>query len=327
MFLVTNTLRFPQSFTDSSGREGTSVFVQTPAEFLRYASEPGAILLANCDPKLTLSLAASLWLKRSPALISVDLVLRRPSTLPNRVALPLRRILMRRVDHHIHFFRDVSGLAQVWGIGPEKSSFVPFKPNLPAQLDMTPAVQGDYILCFGRSLRDFDTFFDAMERLPYPAAVATPHLEHLRAHGARFTRPLDRLPANVQLLPDDNTMEAQAQMLRSARIVVLPVLKSSIVASGISTCLNAMLFGRCVVGSQGPGMSDIFKDEVLTCPPEDPEALAEIIRRAWEDGELRNRTAESGYRYARGLGGEPELYQRIIDDVGKWCTIRRHQTR
>jgi glycosyltransferase involved in cell wall biosynthesis len=232
---------------------------------------------------------------------------------------------MRRVDHHIHFFRDVSGLAEVWGIGPEKSSFVPFKPNLPNQPDMTPAVEGEYILCFGRSLRDFDTFLDAVERLPYPAAIPAPNLEHLKAHGARFTRPLDRLPGNVRLLPDDNTMEAQVQMLRSARIVVLPILKSSIVASGISTCLNAMLFGRCVVGSQGPGMSDIFQDEVLTCPPEDPEALAAVIGRAWEDGDLRSRTAQSGYRYAQRLGGEPELYQRIIDVVGRWCTIRRYQ--
>lgn len=303
------------------------MFAQTPAEFLKHSTEPGAILLANCDPRLTFSLAGSLWFQRSPALISVDLVLRRPSTLPSRAALPLRRALMRRVDHHIHFFRDVSGLAEVWGIGPEKSSFVPFKPNLPPQPDMTSSVQGDYILCFGRSLRDFDTFFDAVEGLPYPAAIAEPNLEHLKAHGARFTRPIDRLPGNVQLLPDDNTMEAQVRMLRSARIVVLPVLKSSIVASGISTCLNAMLFGRCVIGSQGPGMSDIFTDEVLTCPPEDPEALAGIIRRAWEDGELRNRTAESGYRYARALGGEPELYQRIIDNVGEWCTIRQYQTR
>src|SRR5690606_28195169 len=110
-------------------------------------------------------------------------------------------------------------------------SFVPFKPNLPNQPDMTPAVEGEYILCFGRSLRDFDTFFDAVERLPYPAAIPAPNLEHLKAHGARFTRSPDRLPGNVRLLPDDNTMEAQVRMLRSARIVVLPILKSSIVAS------------------------------------------------------------------------------------------------
>lgn len=316
--IVTNTVRFPESFTDSAGREGRSVAANTPAEFLQYADEPGAVLLANCDPALTLRLAAALWFKPAAPLVSVDVVLRRPGSLKTRVLLPFRRTVMRRVDHHIHFFRDVRGLQQVWGIGPEKSSFVPFKPNLSPEPDMSPAVPGEYILCFGRSLRDFDTFFDAVERIPYPAAIAAPDLSHLAAHGARFTRPLDRLPANLRLLPDDHTAEAQVQMLRGARIVALPVLKSSIVASGISTCLNAMLFGRCVVGSEGPGMSDIFQDEVLTCPPENPSALADTLRRAWEDDKLRNRTAEAGYRYAQSLGGEPELYQRIIDRVSQW---------
>ena len=40
--------------------------------------------------------------------------------------------------------------------------------------------------------------------------------------------------------------------------------------------------------------------------------LREAIARAWEDNALRQRTAESGRRYAASLGGEPELLQRIF---------------
>jgi glycosyltransferase involved in cell wall biosynthesis len=86
-------------------------------------------------------------------------------------------------------------------------------------------------------------------------------------------------------------------------------------ASGISTALNAMLLGKCVIGSEGPGISDVFSDELLTVPPEDPLALAEIIERAWTNEDLRTKTATAGNRHALSLGGEPELYQRIIDQV------------
>jgi glycosyltransferase involved in cell wall biosynthesis len=82
--------------------------------------------------------------------------------------------------------------------------------------------------------------------------------------------------------------------------------------------LNAMLLGKCVIASEGPGLSDVLSDEILKVPPEDPAALAAVIARAWEDDELRGRTAASGFRYALSLGGEPELYRRILKQVVAW---------
>ncbi len=79
-----------------------------------------------------------------------------------------------------------------------------------------------------------------------------------------------------------------------------------------------MLLGKCVIGSEGPGMSDIFFDKALIVAPEDPNALAKMISRAWTDKGLSTRTALAGHKYALELGGEPELYQRIIDQVVRW---------
>jgi hypothetical protein len=70
-------------------------------------------------------------------------------------------------------------------------------------------------------------------------------------------------------------------------------------------------------------MSDIFTDEVLAAPAEDAAALAAVIRRAWDDDDLRARTATAGLRYAREAGGEPELYQRMIDQIAAWSSTRR----
>lgn len=316
MLIVTNAPRFPSVFADRRGSPGRSVHAHTVSEFLRHAHEPGAVLAVNCDPDLVFRLAAALWFRPSPPLVSVDIVLRRPNSLKSRALLPVRRTLLRRVNQFIHLFRDVRGVKEVWGIPPEKSAFVAFKPNLPPPAENTrPSHPGKYILCFGRSLRDYDTFFEAVGRLPYPAAIPAPNIADLRAHGARFTPKRAALPPNVQLLPDDGSNAAQARILGDSRLVVLPVLKTSIVASGISTCLNAMLYGRCVIGSEGPGMSDIFTKEVLLCRPEDSDALKAVIQEAWEDDDLRLRTAEAGWRYAKALGGEMEFYQRVIDSI------------
>jgi hypothetical protein len=65
-------------------------------------------------------------------------------------------------------------------------------------------------------------------------------------------------------------------------------------------------------------MTDIFTDEILAVPPEDPGALASAIRRAWEDDALRARVAAAGYRYALEAGGEPELYARVIERILAW---------
>lgn len=78
-----------------------------------------------------------------------------------------------------------------------------------------------------------------------------------------------------------------------------------------------MYFGRCVIASRGPGMSDVFADEVIIVPPEDPYALAAAIEAAWIDDDLRGRVAAAGQRYAIQAGGETRLHERIIVEVLK----------
>jgi glycosyltransferase involved in cell wall biosynthesis len=320
MLIVTNFRSFPLSWTASSGETGQSAAAASYRDFVRFRNRPDAVYLVNCDARLTFQLAAAALLPGPhPPLISVDLILRRPSGLLAHLSVPVKRFLLSHVVRFIHYFRDVRAYQEIFGIGEDRSSFVPFKSNLSDRHQMGPLREGEYVLCFGRSLRDFDTFFAAMEKLPYPAAIAQPEPEELRRHSARFTRSLDALPKNVRVLEDDGSEAAQIRILGDAKLVVLPILKASIVASGISTCLNAMMLGKCVIGSEGPGMTDIFtRGEILAVPPEDPVALREMIRRAWEYQALRDSTAAAGHAYALEAGGERELYQRIIDQLVAW---------
>ena len=105
--------------------------------------------------------------------------------------------------------------------------------------------------------------------------------------------------------------------------MVVPMLKGRLVSAGISTILNAMILGKCVVATAGPGVTDLFDHEVLSVPPEDPAALASIITKAWVDNDLRRRTAQAGWEYARRWGSEQDFHGRLIDAVVKWRTQHR----
>src|SRR6516165_1742587 len=213
MLIVTNFERFPETWQAANGMRGNSIPASRPGEFWSKR-DSGTVWLVNCDTPLTLQLAArKLVFARAIPLIAADLVLRIPAG-SACLSAPLKRFLLSRVDHFIHYFRDLSGFERYFGIGADRSSFVPFKVNLADHYRVDPTPEGEYVLCLGRSMRDFDTFLDAVERLPYPAAITTPAPDLFARHGARFTRRLDALPKNVRVLDDDGS---DAAMMRIAR--------------------------------------------------------------------------------------------------------------
>jgi glycosyltransferase involved in cell wall biosynthesis len=317
--ILTNLERFPETWKVSSGETGTARFARSFAEFRALASGSD-VLLINGDASLVYRLALYFVLfpwRRKPV-VTVDLVLRKPLSAPARAGAALKKLLLTRVDHFINYFRESEGYGRYYGITPERSSFVPFKPNLRYRYDPAFSGAGDYILCFGRSRRDYDTFFRAMEQVPYPGAIPEPDFAGLRRHGSRFTYRLDQIPRHVQVLPDDGSQQRMIQILEGARVVVLPFLSDSLFA-GMGVYLNAMLLRKCVIVSEGPAVSDVLTGgEALLIPPEDPAALATMIQRVWQDDGLRGEVAERGYRYALSLGGEPELRARILEKVVAW---------
>jgi glycosyltransferase involved in cell wall biosynthesis len=317
MLIVTNFRSFPSEWRSTNGVVGRSVFAESVREFQEAGNHaPGALWLVNCHWPTVSELARhkSTRARMGARLVAVDLVLRKPASLLAKLAAMRRRRVMKSVDLFINYFRDTSAIDAIYGIG-ERSIFVPFKANLWKLRSPAPAADGDYVLCFGRSLRDFDTFFDAMERVGCPGVIVDPRSSQPWVHGSRFTRAIEALPSNVRIVPDGTSEQFQADLLRNARLVAVPVVPESVVASGISTILNAMAMGKCVIATAGPGVTDIFDDELLSVPPEAPGRLADTIQRAWDDEPLRRRTATAGHAYATRCGTEQDMFQRIIDCV------------
>jgi glycosyltransferase involved in cell wall biosynthesis len=276
------------------------------------SSKYDVLLLDDNPPYLgRLCLQRWLWPFGCCRLVSVDILFVRPVTWAQRIKAWLWKLLLRRVDHFVHFFKDLTGYQRYFGIGPDRSTFVPFKVNCWEKFP--PADQlsshGEYILIGGRSLRDLGTFAAAMRQVPYPGVLLFHDPQLMRDNGTALPH---GLPANVRAVEDDGSNESWLAHMRRARLVVLALSPDSIRAVGVSACLNAMALKKCVVISDGPTTRGVFSDEAILVPPGDPDALAGAIRRAWEDDALRERTAAAGRKYAEMAGGEERLLRDLV---------------
>jgi glycosyltransferase involved in cell wall biosynthesis len=271
------------------------------------------ILLDGNEPYLApLLLLRWLWPFTRARLVSLDIMFVKPVTRPQRLRAWLWRLLLKRVDHFIHYFKDLAGYERYFGIGPDRSTFVPFKVN--AWESLPPADQlasdGENVFTGGRSLRDLDTFLAAMAEVPYPGVLLYHDAALVRANGT----PLDlgRLPPNVRAIEDDGSTGSWLDHMRRARLVVMTTLPDGIRAIGVSSYLSAMALRKCVIITDGPATRGILTDEALLVPPSDPAALADAIRRAWTDDALRARTAAAGRAYAEQVAGTARLYADVI---------------
>lgn len=314
LHIATNLERFPTEW-ELNGKRGTSQYCVSFEDFWK-ARAKADLLLVNCDPGLSwrLGLLFRLMPWTAKPLLANDLVLLTPKTgWKGRLSAAFKRFSLGGVTHFTHHFRDLSGYERYYGINPARSSYLPFKSNLLGRHKIEANPEGSYVLCFGRSERDYDTFFAAMEKLPeIPAAIPEPDWANLSMHGSVFTRSQEQLPANVEVMPDEGGEAAQIRFLSGAKLVVLPLIPDRIKASGVSVCLNAMLLGKCVVTSEGPGTSDVLNGEAALTPPGNVEALVEAIAGLWAKDDERRAIAARGRAYALACGTEADSHRRIL---------------
>jgi hypothetical protein len=247
-------------------------------------------------------------------LIVVDLILARPGrSLRQRLSTRLKRLLLRRVDHYLLHIKDISGLQAYYGVPPERVGYIPFKVNSWDVVRQMDVPEGEYVFTGGRSRRDYRTFCHALGALGYPAVLLTPRAEENRVHET-FWQPRD-LPDNVRLVHDDGSPRSWIGHLAVARLVVVCIDPCSISASGIGTYLLAMALGKCVIVTESPATRGILSHEgnAVVVPMGDATALAQAVRRAWEDDAYRERIAARGQAYALRLGGEDNLRRNIAE--------------
>ena len=203
----------------------------------------------------------------------------RPANLVWRMKRTVRRFALRRVRRLIVFSSGERELyARQLDLPLERIVFVPFHTNI---LEPAALPAGTYGFAAGRSLRDYKTFFAAVEDLPQQFIVVAD-----RASVAGLAR-----PANVEL-HCDIPRKKYLELLEGAQYVVVP-LKAEFRSTGQVVVLEAASLGKPVIASNVVGVRDYITDGVdgLLVPPGDPAALRAAIQRVASDPALSSELA------------------------------------
>jgi glycosyltransferase involved in cell wall biosynthesis len=230
---------------------------------------------------------------------------------PRGWRLKLAAWSLRRIDRMLVYFKDSSVFQRQFGIPALRFHYIPFKINGIELIEKAAPTDGGYIFCGGRSRRDFATLFAAVEPLGYPVKVVTSSESDMRPHGSSLAGL--KIPANVEVSTNDQSPEFFIRTMAAARLVAIPIVRDATTQAGIGVYLQAMALGKCVIVSEGLGVSDVLTGrEAIIVPAGDPAALRDAIERAWNDDAMRSRYGNTALEYARPLGGEDTLRRSVL---------------
>jgi glycosyltransferase involved in cell wall biosynthesis len=216
----------------------------------------------------------------------------------NFTALPtgVRRAGLRRVLRSVDRFTVFSEYerrrySEFFGLPPDRFDRIDWGIHVPPPpgVPFAGPAQG-YACAVGSQARDLATLSQAMRRLPDVELVLITHAENVRDIV---------LPPNVSLKLTVPREEALAAIAGS-RFMVLPLVSRE-TACGHVTVVTAMHYGRAIVATESWGLADYLRpgENALQCPPGDPAALADAIRRLWDDPAECARLGAEGARFAR----------------------------
>jgi glycosyltransferase involved in cell wall biosynthesis len=171
------------------------------------------------------------------------------------------------------------------------------------------AEEPDLICSAGQLLRDYDTLIRATTDLPVRVRIAagSPWI-------AKELRPDGGLPAHVDWRKY-NRYELRELYARSA-IAVVPILQNEY-QTGISTMLEMMAMGKCLIVTKTRGQTDTVVDGVngVYVPPGDAGALRAAIQRLLADPEERARLGRNARAYVEKEAGLDLFVRNIAETV------------
>jgi glycosyltransferase involved in cell wall biosynthesis len=203
----------------------------------------------------------------------------RPKSFAWRMKRTVRRFSFRKIAKVIVFSDGERALySEELQLPPERVQFVPFHTNV-LEPRLTPF--GAYGFAAGRSLRDYETFFAAVEKLDFPFMVVAD-----RTSVAHLCK-----PDNVEL-HCDVPRARYLELLEASRFVIVP-LKAEYRSTGQVVVLEAASLGKPVIASDVVGVRDYLTDNLngLLVPPADPELLLNAIQTLIREDDVCRRLA------------------------------------
>lgn len=299
----------PESRFEIEFRDGNRP-LEVMSTFLR--SRRHDFVLLNGALRSALMLGALKWVMpfHRARIVLLDIMLSTPRGLWGKLKAHLIGFLLSRTHRILVYYHNTQGLEHHYHIPSEKFEYIPFKVNqLEMIRSMTPVDRG-FVFSGGKTRRDFTTLFEAVRGLDCAVRVVTMADSEITRHGT-FVHD-GAAPENVEIVRLDGGAEPFLSEMAAARLVVLPV-TPEICGAAISVYIQAMALRKCVILTEGPAAEDVLTSgQAIIVPARDPVALRQAIERALRDDEYRAQFERNGYEWAMPLGGERELYERLL---------------
>jgi glycosyltransferase involved in cell wall biosynthesis len=167
--------------------------------------------------------------------------------------------------------------------------------------------KGNYILCVGRTGRDYPTLFRAARQLKdrFIVVIGDDPLPVISEHQAGVK------PENVTLLKEVE-YEEYLGLMKEASLIVLPLCETA-APTGQTVLLEAMAMGKAIVVSKVASVIDYVDDgkDVILVRPGDSDDLAGAIRRLMmDDEELQALGINARHAAVKSMG-----FERMMDEV------------
>lgn len=277
---------------------------------------PKALLIANPSTLVLIRLGVlkSLKVIRCPIFI-FDLILKRPSDPYENVIAKVKGFFIKKIEHVIVIHRDTKGYQKFYGLKEHQFIYVPFKANnidLYKNYDTTPE---NYVVALGASQRDYKTLIAAAEFVDEKIVIVCSD-ENAKKHNADVGD-VNNYPHNVTRVRESLESNAWYEYLAKAKLVVVPILSSAIQPAGISVYLEAMIFKKAVIITEGASTNYILENgkEAILVPPDNPFEIAKAINMLASDSQRRERLEENGFQYASSLGNDATLRGNILNII------------
>ncbi len=232
----------------------------------------------------------------------------------------LRRVL--RVDGWVCVTTYQAGLLRD-ALGPE-ARILPVSQGVdtafydPALAE--PCHDDSYALCVGAEMRNYPLLFEAVRDLPLRVVV--------KASSAWMESSRQRLavpPENVEILDRRLSYVDLRALYAGARLVVVPLYDTP-QAAGITTILEGMAMGKCVLATTSAGLPDVLRDGVNgRVVAGESQAVRAALQELWDDSEQRERLAGAGYAAVRAECSLEQHAERVAQFVKELAALKQRE--
>jgi glycosyltransferase involved in cell wall biosynthesis len=224
----------------------------------------------------------------------------------------IRALDSPKVYYCVHSTQEQESFPGIWGVDARRVRFMPYRYTFEEEEVDAPTAEESGVFAGGDSLRDYELLLRAAARVNAEITVAS---------GAFSPEDHRALPPNLRTV-GAVPHEGFVDLMRRARVVVVPLKPRPDRSAGQQTYLNAMAMGKAVVVTDAPGVRDhiVHRKTGLIVPYGDPDALAEALEwvlepaHAAEVGTMRAHAREAAHTQY-GTDSYVERLLEVVDEA------------